>query len=96
MDFEAPKEQHGEDAVKEAFMLGVVQGLKQAQEWIPIKKAPKNEDLFLGYVPHSGGGYICGFYWNKEIKQWQNNIDGGCDRPTHWMPLPASPQERLK
>ena len=42
MNFEALKEQHGEDAVEEAFMLGVVQGLKQAQEWRPIETAPKD------------------------------------------------------
>lgn len=32
MDFEALKAKHGEDAVKEAFMLGVIQGIKQARE----------------------------------------------------------------
>lgn len=60
-------------------------------EWQPIETAPKNEVMFLGYIPHSSGGYICCFYWNKKLKQWQNNIDGGCDMPTHWMPLPKAP-----
>jgi len=65
-------------------------------KWEPIETAPKNEVMFLGYVPHSSGGYICCFYWNKKLKQWQNNIDGGCDMPTHWMPLPEPPKEREK
>lgn len=61
-------------------------------KWEPIETAPKNEVMFLGYVPHSSGGYICCFYWNEKLKQWQNNIDGGCDMPTHWMPLPVPPK----
>lgn len=65
-------------------------------DWAPIETAPKRElfgdpTLILGFVPHSCGGYICVFYWNHREKQWQNNIDGGLDRPTHWMPLPAPP-----
>lgn len=66
--------------------------------WQPIETAPKHTDqetdediLFLGFVPHSCGGYMCVFYWNQRLEQWQNNIDGGTDKPTHWMPLPAPP-----
>ena len=61
-------------------------------DWMPIKKAPKNGDMFLGFVPHACVGYICCFYWNQELQQWQNNIDGEFDNPTHWMPLPPMPE----
>ena len=83
------------DKTTEAVIKPTREKLAAKVEWLPIKKAPKNEDMFLGYVPHSCGGYVCCFYWNKKLKQWQNNIDGGCDRPTHWMPLPPFPQEAV-
>lgn len=60
-------------------------------EWREIKEAPQDGSLFIGFVPHACGGYICVFYWNAQLEQWQNNIDGGCDKPTHWMPLPEDP-----
>ena len=65
--------------------------------WQPIDTAPISENaddpiLFLGFVPHSCGGYMCVFYWNYIIEDWQNNIDGGVDKPTHWMPLPEPPE----
>ena len=59
--------------------------------WEPIEREPKDEELFLGFVPHSCGGYQCAFYWNKDLMKYQNNIDGGTDKPTHWRPLPIPP-----
>lgn len=62
--------------------------------WQPIETAPKDDgddfELILGFVPHSQTGYMCVFYWNASLG-WQNNIDGGIDKPTHWMPLPSPP-----
>lgn len=58
MDFEELKNQHGEDAVEEAFMLGVVQGLKQAQEWRPIEKAPHGKAVLVFYKNSLGKGRI--------------------------------------
>lgn len=64
--------------------------------WNPIATAPKLDTtgepvLFLGFVPHSCGGYMCVFYWNDKLHQFQNNIDGGVDKPTHWKHLPQKP-----
>lgn len=70
---------------------------KSAQAWQPIETANKSCDpagdteLILGFVPHSCGGYICVLYWNYLTEEWQNNIDGGTDRPSHWIPLPEPP-----
>lgn len=95
MDFEALKEQHGEDAVKEAFMLGVIQGMKQAQEWRPIETAPKDGTrvLLLGRNKRHADGH-----W--EAKAYNGN---GCwvwpyvkAEPRNWMPLPQPPQEKDK
>ena len=93
VDFEALKEHHGEDAVKEAFMLGVIQGLKQAKEWRPIETAPKDGTrvLLLGRgMRHADG------HW--ESKAYNGN---GCwvwpyvkAEPRNWMPLPPPPQEQ--
>jgi len=59
--------------------------------WREIRTSPKDGTLFLGFVPHSCGGYMCVFYWNETLSQWQNNIDGGADWPSHWMSLPMPP-----
>lgn len=92
MNFEALKEQHGEDAVKEAFMLGVIQGLKQAQEWRPIETAPHGEEVLLGWLGWDGA-------WNMEVSQasWSWGAKTKISRhgqATHWQPLPQPPREQ--
>lgn len=84
MDFEALKEQHGDDAVKEAFMLGVIQGLKQAQEWRPIETAPKDEKIKI-LVLLKSGSVIQAEYWDAWRPAYFS--DSELD-PTHWMLQP--------
>lgn len=88
MNFEALKEQHGEDAVKEAFMLGVIQGIKQAQGWRPIETAPKGEAILL----LTEYGDVISGKWGFEDRDdsgqwfgWQEPLD---QKVTHWMPIP--------
>lgn len=98
MDFEELKRQHGEDAVKEAFMLGVIQGLKQAQEWRPIETAPKDLTAILGYFAVTDTHHWIDVCYFNELHGWMTLRRYGDDeeqiKPTHWIPLPSPPKEQ--
>jgi hypothetical protein len=60
-------------------------------KWREINTAPKDESLIFCFIPHSCDGYMCVMYWNKRLKAFQNTIDGGTDKPTHWVPYFNNP-----
>lgn len=86
MDFDELKEQHGDDAVEEAFMLGVVQGLKQAQEVDHVPVAYLLTDKrFCGN----------GLTKDKQIADYWAHVDPQSVHPLylHALPCEACPHE---
>ena len=62
------------------------------QQWQPIATAPKDGTMILGYMPSScHEGLVCVCYWNDVWDHWQNNVDGGSEKPSHWLKLPEPP-----
>ena len=62
------------------------------QQWQPIATAPKDGTMILGYMPSScHEGLVCVCYWNAIWEHWQNNTDGGSEKPSHWLKLPEPP-----
>lgn len=59
-------------------------------EWQPIETAP-NDVLCLLFEPHDEGGFCFVGCTNIDGK-WVNNLDFIVQTPTHWMPLPATPE----
>lgn len=68
-------------------------------EWLPIESAPKNGDPLLVY----GDGSYTVAWWSDGVDEWRDVGDIGWagmygddgNQPTHWMPLPAPPGEKL-
>lgn len=63
-------------------------------DWQKIETAPKDGTPVLGFVPGSAARY----YVLHFAGEWKNNHYGFREViwhcfPTHWMPLPAPPQE---
>lgn len=110
MNFDALKKQHGEDAAKEAFMLGVIQGLKQAQEWRPIETAPSDTEVRVGWYEdgewyESIDTFEAGEFWISHATHYEHfcavripEMTGPKETPpyTHWIPLATPPQEQQK
>lgn len=73
-------------------------------EWMPIESAPKDKSVLLlmgGKFPSVGQwdsqpfNYRAHPYWRSERghifgKTWDRE-----NQPTHWMPLPEPPKEKL-
>lgn len=81
----------------QAFEAGMRAGQQGATpKWRPIETAPKDgTEIDLWHE----GDRIADAYW-KGGRWWAPNFDyDGCDGviggppPTHWMPLPAPPEE---
>lgn len=61
-------------------------------EWQPIETAPKDGTVILAYV---SGGHHALVAWNDDWEDWLH-LPWHESMPaviTHWMPLPAPPQE---
>jgi hypothetical protein len=76
----------------------------QSSPWQPIETAPKTPDgeaavaVILGFAPDEEGfsPSTCEGFWNPPLGRWCSTLDPGwkdSPQPTHWMALPASPQE---
>jgi hypothetical protein len=73
--------------------------------WQPIETAPKDGttiDLWDGHYKHRVvNAQWKHHYWMNGVpireKSWGSNDRDGpfCDKPTHWMPLPKSPEEGM-
>jgi len=77
-----------------------LRGAACSASWQPMTTAPKHGGTFLVFIKsHSMHFYALGNYrWNEkyEIGGFQFNppVPGGS--PTHWMPLPHTPQQNAK
>lgn len=75
----------------------------ERQQWQPIATAPTDKLLLLWWIPRDGNPYAeaCvigqlsfhepGKWWNSQRGEYQE-----IERITHWMPLPASPDDAIK
>jgi hypothetical protein len=55
--------------------------------WHPIETAPKDGTLITVYSPSAGSSVVRG----APGRVWRTESGREVMRPTHWMPLPASP-----
>lgn len=73
-------------------------------EWMPMETAPKDGTKFLAWWPTVTLGSIQFTYWDDQkyhVKPLPRFIydghwgasDSRSNQPTHWMPLPAPPEE---
>ena len=64
--------------------------------WRPIETAPKDEsEILLG---HPDGSMVVG-WWRENglhgrVSGWSDGDDFAMTWPSHWMPLPAAPEEK--
>lgn len=70
-------------------------------KWMPIETAPRDSTARLVWVPENKCIY-CVSWKRDEEYPWSGRwvIFGGgwrdvIQRPTHWMPLPEPPQEKV-
>jgi hypothetical protein len=71
------------------------------EEWQPIETAPKDRLVFLwGRYWSDGQGFMrepMTGLWNERNNRWECAWIGWFGvRPSHWMPLPAAPQPKVK
>ncbi len=62
--------------------------------WRPIETAPKRTDVLAGWAdrPH----WLPQVLQQDDAGMWFNGEESDYRPPTHWMPLPASPQAETK
>ena len=64
--------------------------------WRPIETAPKDESEIL--LAHPDGSMVVG-WWRQDrtrgrVSGWSDGDDFYMTWPSHWMPLPAAPEEK--
>ncbi|MDM2843279.1 DUF551 domain-containing protein [Citrobacter sp. Cpo090] len=90
-------EQHGDDAysVISAAMLQAGNFPVTPDGWIPVsERMPEGSEEVLCTKEFDGPGD-----WHKKVGYWLSGkwtVYGASWTPTHWMPLPASPQQEVK
>ena len=91
-------EESQQDLRRECFEGGMIYALQSTElfshegyykhKWISVKeRLPENNTPVLAY--HYNGVELC-FY--NETNGWQVCYTGNTFLPTHWQPVPASPQ----
>lgn len=63
-------------------------GRRLAPEWQLIDSAPKDGTLILVY----NKAFKVVAFWHPGRDCWRNQYQGNVHGPTHWMPLPGSPE----
>ncbi len=72
-------------------------------DWQPIETAPRDGTEILLWAPdyshRAGIGAWCDVIgaWSADIGSMEDGVavfEGDCDGPSHWMPLPAPPEDR--
>ena len=65
--------------------------------WKPIETAPKDGTIILvgvwDYGPDIASASWNGKFWDMELYGYQYCGDPEFSDPTHWMPLPAPPED---
>ena len=61
--------------------------------WQSIENAPKDLDQIILYC----GDFTCMGRWSEDYEEWEDDEGMGKLRiqPSHWMPLPEPPEEKL-
>ncbi len=86
------------DAMKEAYegcRSAMLQGAEPVQRWIPCsERMPDFDTRVILYFPDYGGHIEDGCIGDEGDGPYHYFFDGDSLRhePTHWMPLPATPQ----
>jgi len=76
-----------EDADTWTHLADVLHRAADALEWRPIADAPRIE---LADIILSNGKVVCaGMWWEG---RWTTAHDEITPQPTHWLPLPATPE----
>jgi hypothetical protein len=64
----------------------------RTNSWQDIATAPKDGTRVLVYIGHAFGLLIA--RWDSNAEEWVDDEPFAPDpQPTHWMPLPAEPQQ---
>ena len=68
-----------------------------ATVWQPIETAPMDGTEVILFYPHVANGFVTAGYFiaatdNFNSHWYADQVNGGASPPTHWMPLPHSPQ----
>jgi len=71
-----------------------LEALDRLQEWQPIETAPKDGAVIMAIRNEEGFSGIPNFIsWDEDDWRHYQKIAYVKHQPTHWQPLPASPQE---
>jgi len=82
-------------AALDSFRAAMLQGAEPVQEWIPCsERMPDFDTRVILYFPDYGGHIEDGCIGDEGDGPYHYFFDGDSLRhePTHWMPLPATPQ----
>jgi len=88
-----------EAMVDDACRAAMLQGAEPVQGWIPCsERMPEFDTGVLLYFPDYGGHIESGCIGDEGDGAYHYFFDGDSLRhePTHWMPLPAAPQQEAK
>lgn len=76
------------------ILIAGFNGINKSFDWQPIETAPKDGTEILLFSPN---GIIQGFFNGQRWKQdifYENSDDYFIFSPSHWMPLPDSPEDQ--
>lgn len=85
----------GESAFPQRAMLQAGNSPVTPDGWIPVsERMPEGSEEVLCTKEFDGPGD-----WRKKVGYWHEGkwvVYGASWTPTHWMPLPAAPQQEVK
>jgi Protein of unknown function (DUF551) len=89
------------EGMKEKYVAEIARRLNGPAEqatqsaWLPIDTAPKDASsvLLSNGVEVAEGGWFDGHVEDSYMRGWWDRLGGMQPEPTHWMPLPAPPQD---
>ncbi|WP_312131934.1 DUF551 domain-containing protein [Leclercia sp.] len=84
--------------MRSAYRAAMLQGAEPVQGWIPCsERMPEEVGRYWCYVEEQNSLGKSHYQWNcswNGDRWWVESENGG--RVTHWMPLPAAPQQEVK